>query len=348
MKKIKLFLIFFLISNIIIAQNRFNTPIITEHTQTYESQYVPIDYQAIQNALDRKQAIYDKNKEYIDNIINWIFEMKKQTNDKDFIMAIDYYYYKLRELDNADLSQYSNYIRDIELSIKEEVEKYNTRLKQANDPKVLWDKGIENYKNKNYKIAIENFSKVIETNPNFEEAYRYRGLSNIQIENYIIAINDFNKLIELNPNLANNYLLRGIVKSKLNDISGAIKDNKKAIELNPNFSMAYNNLAWDYFKLKKYNEALIFANKAISLDNSNDIAYDSRAEINFYLNNYKESILDSKKAIELNPKCSNSYLIMGRAQYRLGFKSNACESWSSAGDLGKIEAYEYISKYCNN
>ena len=111
--------------------------------------------------------------------------------------------------------------------------------------------------------------------------------------------------------------------------------------------MAYNNRGWSNFKLKKYNEALNDVNMAIELDDNNSVAYDSKQEIEFYMNNYKDCIRDATKAIALNPKLSNSFLIRGRAYYRNGNKTKACEDWSKAGELGKTEAYDYIKKYCN-
>lgn len=44
-----------------------------------------------------------------------------------------------------------------------------------------------------------------------------------------IELNDYSKAIELDPDYANAYTNRGVAKYKLNDIGGACKDFRKAI-----------------------------------------------------------------------------------------------------------------------
>ncbi len=87
-------------------------------------------------------------------------------------------------------------------------------------------------------------------------------------------------------------------------------------------------------------------NKAIELDHTNWVAFDSRQETKFALNEIEGCISDCNEAIALNPKLANSYFFRGRALYKKGKMLPACEDWSKAGELGKKEAYEYISKYC--
>lgn len=154
-------------------------------------------------------------------------------------------------------------------------------------------------------------------------------------------------MIEINPNDYYGYFERARSKSELGDFNGSILDNTKAIELKPDYSMAYNNRGWGKFELKKYSEALLDLNQSLLLDNNNWIAFDSRQETKFALNDLKGCIEDCNSAITINPNCANSYFFRGRAYYKSGNKVKACEDWSKAGELGKTEAYEYITKYCN-
>lgn len=379
MKKVVFLSLFILFSLSGFAQvNRYDRPA----QSTYQNTYVSPDFNLLMKVLNDKQAAYDQNKNYIDALINWIYDLKSKTNEKQFIALMDSYYKKLRGFDGQDLSVMSNNIRQIELGIKEEIDKYNTRIKEANDPAKYWDSGIENMKNQEYTSAIQNFSYVIQLSPDFAGSYLYRGIAYYYIDNIFSAIGDLTKYIELSPNdpdgyshrgwakykqsdlmgalqdfnkqiefdpaSAIAYYNRGSAKSELKDEYGAINDYKKAIELDPSFSMAYNNLGWAKFNLKKFKEALIDVNKAIELDNSNAVAYDSRAEIKFNLNDFKGCIEDADNALNLNPDIPNCYFLKGRSNYRLGKKEEACLNWSKAGELGKTEAYEYISKYCNN
>ncbi len=57
------------------------------------------------------------------------------------------------------------------------------------------------------------------------------------------ALVDYSKAIELNPTFADAYNNRGSIKSDLGDIQGATADFAKAIEISPSFITAYLNRA---------------------------------------------------------------------------------------------------------
>jgi len=341
--------------------------------------YTPIDLSLLEKALDKRQETYDNNLKYVNSLIDWIYELKLKTSEKEFLEAMANYYQKLRKFDGQDLSLLGNDIRKIELEIKEEIDRYNTRLKDL--PRQFWEKGNENFKKANFSEAIKDYTNLIEISPEFIQAYLQRGICYQNIGNYLSALRDFDKFIEVkndepyafssrgwvkyylkdyigamadfNKQIELDksevaYYNRGSAKSELGDKNGAISDYNKAIEINPKFSMAYNNRGWSKYELKKYSEALADINKAIELDPKNWVAYDSRQETKFALNDIKGCIEDCNIALSLNAKVANPYLFRGKAYFKQGNKAKACEDWRKAGELGLREAYEFISKNCNN
>ena len=344
--------------------------------------FVPeYDLSLIANALAKRQAAYDNNEAYIDNLIQWTYKLKSETNDKQFISIMNMRYTTLRSFDGKDLSLLGREIRLVELQIREDIEDYNNRIKTEYDPVIYWEKAQDFFDKQEYVLAIQQLNLVINLSPNHAESYlirgysynaignkfaaiedynmyiqlrptepkgyRYRGWTKFYQKDYMGAMADFNKQIQLSPDSYEGYYNRGSVKSELNDHSGAIKDYQKSVDLNPNFSMAYNNMAWSKYILKRYKEALIDVNKAIELDNTNYVAFDSRADIKFSLKDYEGCIDDCNRTLSLNPNTANAFFLKGRAKYRQGNKKIACDYWSQAGELGKAEAYEYISTYCN-
>lgn len=346
----------------------------------YMPKYVSPDFDVLMKMGATLRARFEENKDYRDKIIDWVFSLKAETSDKDFLNAMDKYYKQLRDMDGQDFARLGEQLDIIKQNIKEEIDKCNTRAKEA--PTKLWESGNENMRNRNYSQAIQDYTKLIELRPDFADVYRNRGLAYQNQRNFSLSLNDlnkfielksdvsfayetrgwtkyylkdfmgaiadFNKQIELDPNSPDAYYNRGSVKSELNDEYGVISDYSKAIELKPDFSMAWNNRGWSKFGLKKYSEALQDLNKSIELDPSNWVAFDSRQETKFALDDLKGCIEDCTRAISLNPNISNSYFFRGRAYYKQNNKIKACEDWSNAGELGKSEAYEYITKYCNN
>jgi tetratricopeptide (TPR) repeat protein len=82
--------------------------------------------------------------------------------------------------------------------------------------------------------AIDDYSRAIQLNPLFYEAYYYRALSLYNMKRFKNAISDFSKALELNPNMPEAYYYRGITKGILNDMSGACVDLIKASEMGYN------------------------------------------------------------------------------------------------------------------
>ena len=66
--------------------------------------------------------------------------------------------------------------------------------------------------------AIQDYTKAVELNTNYPEAYSTRGYAKSILEDYKGAIHDCSKSIELNPNHAFAYSIRGYSKSELNVI----------------------------------------------------------------------------------------------------------------------------------
>lgn len=351
--------------------NQYDTP--------SHATYTPLTMEQIQAPARMMRQRYDNNAAKVNALIDWTFELKKNKADNEFQRQIDNYYKVLKSYydNNLDLARMDTQIKQVELGIKEAIDAYNQRVNDA--PKKLWETGNENLKNKNFSQSISDYTSLIQISPDFIYAYLNRGVAYLNLSKFSLALadlnkyidsksddpyalqqrgwvkyylddnigalKDFNRLIELEPSYYA-YYSRGSAKSNLKDEYGAISDYTKSIEIKPDFSMAYNNRGWAKFNLKKYSDALIDLNKSIEIDPYNWVAYDSRQETKFALNDLKGCLDDCNQGIAFNPKLSNSYFFRGRVNYRLGKKTEACEDWSKAGELGVEKAYEAIRAYC--
>ena len=148
----------------------------------------------------------------------------------------------------------------------------------------------------NLANAITNFSKAIELNPNYSEAYNKRGLAYFTFGNprlLKLAIEDYKKTIELNPNYAEVYFNLGNLFSagflKEKEYEQAIQCYDTAILINPNYIEAYNNRGVVYYELRKYQEAISDAEKAIEIDPNHETAYRLRGECYKKLGDYENA-----------------------------------------------------------
>ena len=131
-----------------------------------------------------------------------------------------------------------------------------------------------------HEKAIRDYSKVIEIDPNFAEAYRNRAASYRTQGRFDNAIEDYTSALAVKED-KNLYYNRGVIHydKGLND--KAIEDYTSAIKLDPKFLFAYNNRGITYAGKAQYDNAIKDFTKVIELDSKNILAYNNRG--NAYL-----------------------------------------------------------------
>lgn len=91
------------------------------------------------------------------------------------------------------------------------------------------------------------------------------------------AMDSYTKAIDLNPVYADAYYNRGLLKSNAGDHEGAVKDYTKAIEIDKTYSKAYHNRATDKGKLHDHKGAMEDYTFCIELEGDACISYFDRA-----------------------------------------------------------------------
>ena len=87
-------------------------------------------------------------------------------------------------------------------------------------------------------MAIEDYSKAIELNPEDAVSYYYRGGVYLVNRKTRRALSDFNMAIKLNPKFDNAYVSKGNIYFSRRNFSKAIENNEKALDLNPDNAVA--------------------------------------------------------------------------------------------------------------
>ena len=110
--------------------------------------------------------------------------------------------------------------------------------------------GLTHLLKKEFKEAIERFSKAISINPQQPSTYNNRGVGYYNKGDYVLAIQDFDKAIELNPSDPETYSNRGCVYFNKGAYNISIGDFSMAIALDPESTLAHFNrgLAWLWLK----------------------------------------------------------------------------------------------------
>ncbi|HBX53571.1 MAG: hypothetical protein A2275_08675 [Bacteroidetes bacterium RIFOXYA12_FULL_35_11] len=114
----------------------------------------------------------------------------------------------------------------------------------SQDANSFLESGKNKFKNRDYKGAVEDFTKAIELDPNDMNFYLQRGYAYGLIDNYESAITDYTTIIKKEPKHTFAYISRGAAYNKLKKYEKALNDLSKAIELDPSNTEAYNNRGW--------------------------------------------------------------------------------------------------------
>ena len=183
--------------------------------------------------------------------------------------------------------------------------------------------GLTEYEKGNYRQAIENYTKGVESNPDDASLYNNRGLAYYSFEQYDKAISDFNKAIELKPDFADAYYNRGLAYFRKGSYYNfeprkkAIDDFTKAIELQPDFVDAYYNRAVTHTEqihyhhkyatippkfptkdMEHYNQALTDYNRVLFLDPSYVLAHNGLGNLFYRHGDWPLATEEYNKALE--------------------------------------------------
>ncbi|WP_100613095.1 tetratricopeptide repeat protein [Confluentibacter lentus] len=325
MKQTILILTTFFFFNIGVGQNRYST--------VTPSRYEPMSFDELSVVAMSLQKRYDANQKYLYEMKKWILELKPQIKEQSYLTRLDKEYKDLTDIEDGDLARATKYLKQTENAIREIISDYN-----------IW---VSNQNNNN--STSRNSGQTNDSSGNYAQI----GMQHLQNREYALAVRNFSKYLETDKNNTDVIFFRAMAKGELGDRFGAISDYDKVIELNSNYpmqynkvAMAYNNKAYSYVKLKEYEKALPIVEKALELDESEWYFWDTRGEIYLNLGKYKQSISDLNKALKIE-KNPNSYLLRGLALIKSGEKENGCKDLSKAGEMGSEEAYTEIEKNCN-
>ena len=116
-------------------------------------------------------------------------------------------------------------------------------------------------------MAIEEFDKAIDLDPNYAVAYNGRGYAYNKAGQYQNAINDYTMAVQLDSDYATAWLYneRGVSYYLLDQYQTAVNDYTMAIQLEPS-GLRYFNRAWAYYRLGEYTKMYADDAAACSLD----------------------------------------------------------------------------------
>jgi len=108
-----------------------------------------------------------------------------------------------------------------------------TRIAQGNNQDAIghYNRGVDYIQQEKYDLALAEFTKAINIDPRYAEAYLNRGFLYEQQEKPDLALSDYNQAININPRYATAYNNRGTLYYYRLEREKAIRDLRQAAEL---------------------------------------------------------------------------------------------------------------------
>jgi serine/threonine-protein kinase len=192
--------------------------------------------------------------------------------------------------------------------------------------------------------TIEEYNRILETNPQDGEAYFARGMIFQQQQDQVAALQDFSKAIDLGYESGPVYYYRGNARFFLGDTEGAIEDYQGALRLEPEHTEALVNLGNAYGSLGDETAAIANYTKAITIDPTIAAAYLNRCLSRTNTGDASGAVEDCSEAIKLRPAHSFAYENRGLAKWRLGDLAGAIQDFNIALAIEPASADAYYNR----
>jgi len=111
----------------------------------------------------------------------------------------------------------------------------------AETPKQSYEKGYERHMKSNYLDAAKYYTKAINGNPSYAQAYQMRAAAYHSLKDYGRALQDYTRVIELGEKffIPVAYFNRGVVNYDSGRYKAAIMDYSRAVSYDNRMALAY-------------------------------------------------------------------------------------------------------------
>jgi len=207
-----------------------------------------------------------------------------------------------------------------------------------------FERGLSFYDSQQYEEAIKAYTKALNINPRYTDAYNNRGLAWADKGDHDRAIDDYNSALEIKPRDVYAYTNRGFAWCKKGDHDRAIADLNKALEIDPREAVAYNNRGIAWGNKSNFDRAIADFNIALEINPRYADAYYNRGTSWDDKGDFDNAIADYTKAIDINPRFVVAYNNRGVAWHHKGNYKRAIADYTRALDIDPRHAKAYYGR----
>ncbi|MEG1606802.1 MAG: tetratricopeptide repeat protein [Mucinivorans sp.] len=174
-----------------------------------------------------------------------------------------------------------------------------------------------------YIQAIESLNILLRTESKDYEGYFLRGVAKYNLDDLSGALSDFSKAIDEQPVYTQAYQYRAITRSRMGLYTEALEDFAQAIEMRPNNSSTYYSRGITYFLNQQFKKSKEDFSRFLKIEPRQVEGYINRGTSSLYMHDTIAAITDYNSAIRVNPYWADGYMRRGllslaRAEYDAG------------------------------
>jgi tetratricopeptide (TPR) repeat protein len=173
-------------------------------------------------------------------------------------------------------------------------------------------------------LALRQFTRAIELDRSFGDAYFARGRVFFSTDRFGRALLDYKTAAELLPSSPDVFFELGNAYQRMGDYRNAIEGYDRCVRLNPTYPNLYFERGNARVALKEYEPALEDFNEAIK-GNTTSLAeaHSNRGVIEARFGQHDAAVADFRKSLELNPDDPETKVNLGAAYLALGLRDQA-------------------------
>ncbi len=187
---------------------------------------------------------------------------------------------------------------------------------QAQSAKQSYKAGEEFYKSMNFRDAIDQYNKAIESDPDFEKAYVRRAMAHSKMGDHTSAAADFDRALVFNKKDSELFYFSGYEWHLQGENNIALSKLTIAISMKGNFLAAYQVRSVVNMELENYDEALEDCKRCLRLKEDEKGFY-NLAQVYEKLEMFNEAEQAYMKSLSKNRRVSRTHYALALLQYNL-------------------------------
>lgn len=204
--------------------------------------------------------------------------------------------------------------------------------------------GTVDYTRGNLDGAVSKYSRAIDCDPDFIEAYLNRANTYYESGEVYNALKDLDKVEKKLPDTTALHLLRGLVFTRMKQYPEAKRSFRRGLMRDPQNSDLMVNIGNILYFERDYDSARLYLGKLVDDGIRQPNAYNTLALIEAETGNYPAALRYIGEALELDP--SNAYFLNNRGYIRLlmGEAITALQDINESIMLDPYNAWAYRNK----